>query len=162
MSTHPPVPSDPVERLHVAQTRAQHGGAHKYHEKNATEGKLFCRERLRLFFDENSEFVEDGLLANNQAHDLAADGVVIGIGRVIGDGGYFFTVSDIAVGPAHQGKGVARMIMTRLTTWLRENAPAKSFVSLFADAGVPPLYEKFGFRICGAEDTGMVWNRDAQ
>ena len=35
---------------------------------------------------------------------------VIGIGRVIGDGGYFFTVSDIAVGPAHQGKGVARMI----------------------------------------------------
>ncbi|MBK8839452.1 MAG: GNAT family N-acetyltransferase [Hyphomonadaceae bacterium] len=87
---------------------------------------------------------------------------VIGIGRVIGDGGYFFTVSDIAVGPAHQGKGVARMIMTRLTTWLRENAPAKSFVSLFADAGVPPLYEKFGFRICGAEDTGMVWNRDAQ
>ena len=87
---------------------------------------------------------------------------VIGIGRVIGDGGYFFTVSAIAVRPAHQGKGVARMIMTRLTTWLRENAPANSFVSLFADEGVPPLYEKFGFRICGAEDTGMVWNRDAQ
>lgn len=52
--------------------------------------------------------------------------------------------------------------MTRLTEWLHANAPGQSFVSLFADEGVPPLYEKFGFRICGAEDTGMVWNRDAQ
>ncbi|MEQ1608559.1 MAG: GNAT family N-acetyltransferase [Hyphomonadaceae bacterium] len=90
------------------------------------------------------------------------DGDVVGIGRVIGDGGYFYTVTDIAVQPAHQGKGVSRMIMTRLTEWLHANAPEQSFVSLFADEGVPPLYEKFGFRVCGAEDTGMVWNRDAQ
>ncbi|MBL8631955.1 MAG: acyl-CoA carboxylase subunit beta [Myxococcales bacterium] len=84
MSTHPSVPADPVERLHAAQAKAQQGGAHKYHEKNAAEGKLFCRERLRLLFDEHAEFVEDGLLANNQAHDLAADGVVTGIGRIHG------------------------------------------------------------------------------
>ncbi|HNF96478.1 MAG TPA: acyl-CoA carboxylase subunit beta, partial [Pseudomonadota bacterium] len=84
MSSHPPHPTDPVERLHAAQARAEKGGAHKYHEKNAAEGKLFCRERLRLLFDPESEFVEDGLLANNQAHDLPADGVVTGIGRVHG------------------------------------------------------------------------------
>jgi acetyl-CoA carboxylase carboxyltransferase component len=84
MSTHLPVPSDPVERLHVAKARAEHGGAKKYHEKNSAEGKLFCRERLRLLFDEQAEFVEDGLLANQQASDLPADGVVTGIGRVLG------------------------------------------------------------------------------
>lgn len=84
MSTHHSVPADPVERLHAAQAKAQHGGAHKYHEKNAAEGKLFCRERLRILFDEHAEFVEDGLLANHQAHDLAADGVVTGIGRIHG------------------------------------------------------------------------------
>ncbi len=61
------------------------GGAPKYHEANAAAGKLFVRERLRLFLDdEGRDFVEDGLLANATAGDLPADGVVTGIGRVHG------------------------------------------------------------------------------
>src|SRR5262249_19513372 len=56
----------------------------KYHRKNAEDGKLFCRDRLRLFFDEQADFVEDGLLANCEAGDLPADGVVTGVGRVHG------------------------------------------------------------------------------
>ena len=83
-STAPAAPVDPVAVLQKHTARSQHGGAAKYHEKNAAEGKLFCRERLRLLFDENSEFVEDGLLANCGAADLPADGVVTGIGRVHG------------------------------------------------------------------------------
>src|SRR5690242_6114287 len=63
---------------------ARAGGGEKYHHKNAQEGKLFCRRRLELLFDEDAQFVEDGLLANNQAGDLPADGVVTGIGRVHG------------------------------------------------------------------------------
>ena len=85
---------------------------------------------------------------------------VVGIGRIIGDGGYFFAVTDVAIDPAHQGKGLGRMIITRLTTWLQANAPRPSFVSLFTDEDKTPLYEKFGFRVCGPEDTAMVWNRD--
>ena len=87
---------------------------------------------------------------------------IVGIGRIIGDGGYFFTVTDVAIDPGHQGKGVGRMVIARLTEWLRANAPKPSFVSLFTDEDKPPLYEKFGFRVCGPEDTAMVWNRDAQ
>ncbi|MFO0577140.1 MAG: acyl-CoA carboxylase subunit beta [Polyangia bacterium] len=75
---------DPLTQLRAAEKRALAGGAPKYHEKNAAEGKLFCRERLRLLFDEDAEFVEDGLLANNAAPDLPADGVVTGIGRIHG------------------------------------------------------------------------------
>src|SRR5687767_7411011 len=61
------------------------GGAEKYHAKNTAEGKLFCRDRLRLLFDDQGrDFVEDGLLANNLAPDLPADGVVTGVGRVHG------------------------------------------------------------------------------
>jgi acetyl-CoA carboxylase carboxyltransferase component len=59
------------------------GGAPKYHEKNAAEGKLFARERLRLLLDPDS-FVEDGLLANALAEDLPADGVVTGVGTIGG------------------------------------------------------------------------------
>ena len=82
----PPVAADPdpVTKLRAARKRAVAGGAPKYHEKNTAEGKLFCRERLRLLFDPDAEFTEDGLYANNQAGDLPADGVVIGIGRIHG------------------------------------------------------------------------------
>src|SRR5438105_13971696 len=77
-------PPDLHQRLRAEIERAQAGGAPKYHRKNAQEGKLFCRERLRLLFDEGSDFVEDGLYANATAGDLPADGVVTGIGRVHG------------------------------------------------------------------------------
>ena len=73
-----------LEQLEERTARALGGGSAKYHEKNAQEGKLFCRERLRLLFDPEGEFVEDGLLANGNARDLPADGVVTGIGRVHG------------------------------------------------------------------------------
>ncbi len=62
---------------------AERGGAKHYHQRNAERGKLFARERIARLLDAGS-FVEDGLLANNQAGDLPADGVVTGTGRVGG------------------------------------------------------------------------------
>ena len=57
------------------------GGAPKYHDKNAEQGKLFVRDRLQMLFDNDLE-LEDGLLANNLSEDLPADGVVTGIGKI--------------------------------------------------------------------------------
>ena len=69
----------------------------------------------------------------------------IGIGRIIGDGGCFFEITDMAVVPEHQGKGVGRLIMEALVSWLKTNAPKTAYVSLMADHGKPAFYEKFGF-----------------
>lgn len=69
--------------LDRARRRALAGGAPKYHEKNAEQGKLFARERIALLVDPES-FVEDALLANSSASDLPADGVVTGLARVAG------------------------------------------------------------------------------
>lgn len=61
------------------------GGAPKYHDKNAAQGKLFCRERIaRLLDSARPDWVEDGQLVNVLATTLPADGVVTGIGRVFG------------------------------------------------------------------------------
>src|SRR6476619_3195858 len=76
--------TDKVAAIAALDAKARQGGAEKYHKKAAEEGKLFCRERLRLLFDADSDFIEDGLLANCNAGDLPADGVVTGIGRVGG------------------------------------------------------------------------------
>src|SRR5436309_7401449 len=64
--------------------RAMGGGAPKYHEKLAEQGKLFVRERLRLLLDDAEGFVENGLLVSALAGDLPADGVVPGVGEVHG------------------------------------------------------------------------------
>lgn len=69
--------------LERARARALAGGAPKYHEKNAEQGKLFARERIARLVDEGS-FNEDALLANTLASDLPADGVVTGVARVGG------------------------------------------------------------------------------
>ena len=76
---------------------------------------------------------------------LLRDGEVVGMGRVIGDGGCFFIVADIAVVPGLQGRGLGRRIMAALDQWLRANVPESAYVNLVADGDAKYLYEKFGF-----------------
>jgi methylmalonyl-CoA decarboxylase subunit alpha len=71
------------DKLSELVTRAQAGGAAKYHAKNEEQGKLFARERIARLLDADS-FIEDGLLANTLAGDLPADGVLTGLGRING------------------------------------------------------------------------------
>ncbi len=70
--------------LGALSERVRSGGAPRYHEKLAQQGKLFVRDRLSLLLDSVEDFAEDGLLVNALAGDLPADGVVTGVGRVAG------------------------------------------------------------------------------
>jgi GNAT superfamily N-acetyltransferase len=82
-------------------------------------------------------------------------GEVVGIGRVVGDGGLFFEVVDIAVVPEHQKRGLGKMIMDALVSWLTVNAPPTAFISLIADEGLSGFYERYGFRVRPPEAPGM-------
>src|SRR6266699_195773 len=73
----------PEDHLHKTTEEVRRGGAQKYHEAAAKQGKLFCRDRLALLLDEGS-FVEDALFANAVEPDLPADGVVTGVGTMSG------------------------------------------------------------------------------
>jgi GNAT superfamily N-acetyltransferase len=76
---------------------------------------------------------------------LLRAGEVVGMGRVVGDGGCFFIVADIAVVPELQGRGLGRRIMAALDGWLRANVPETAYVNLVADGDAKHLYAKFGF-----------------
>jgi acetyl-CoA carboxylase carboxyltransferase component len=74
-----------AEHSDLAEVRAriERGGARKYHEAAAAQGKLFARERIALLTDTGS-FTEDGRYANVLADGLPADGVVTGTATVDG------------------------------------------------------------------------------
>ncbi|MBF9036883.1 GNAT family N-acetyltransferase [Rhodobacterales bacterium HKCCE2091] len=81
-----------------------------------------------------------------------ADGALVAMGRLVGDGGCFAQVTDIAVRPDRQRQGLGRAVMTRLMDWAGANLPAGCYLSLIADPGAERLYESFGFEL----RTGMA------
>jgi len=114
----------PEDHLHKLTEEVRRGGAQKYHDAAAEKGKLFCRERLALLLDEGS-FVEDALLANVNAGDLPADGVVTGVGRVAGRT-VCVMANDSTVKAGSWGKRTVEKILRIQETATRLRAPAES------------------------------------
>ena len=81
---------------------------------------------------------------------------VVGMGRIIGDGGCFFQVVDIAVLPAHQGKGLGKRIMREIMQFIETEVPESAYVSLIADGQAQELYAQFGFKHTAPASVGMA------
>lgn len=84
------------------------------------------------------------------------EGRAVGMGRVIGDGGCFFQIVDIAVDPAHQRRGLGDRIMAALLARLSALAPAGAYVSLIADCPADRLYARHGFAPTAPASIGMA------
>ncbi|WP_290818459.1 GNAT family N-acetyltransferase [Halovivax sp.] len=78
---------------------------------------------------------------------------VVGMGRVVGDDGTVYQISDMAVHPDHQGRGVGTAVTTALDRWVTETAPPRAYVNLLAD--VDGFYERFGFAETRPASKGM-------
>ena len=97
-----------------------------------------------------------GLPASWCAVCVRIDDELIGMGRVVGDGGLFLFVVDIAVTPAWQGMGLGRQIMADLMAQVHERAAPRTMVGLIADGTVYRLYEQFGFKRVAPAAHGML------
>lgn len=72
-------------------------------------------------------------------------GRLIGMARIIGDGGCFAQVSDVAIHPDFQRQGLGARVLEQLLRQARETLPNGLYLSLIADPGAENLYAKFGF-----------------
>lgn len=81
----------------------------------------------------------------------------IGMGRIIGDGGCTFIISDVAVLPEFQGKGIGTAIIRTLMDYFKKNAPEKAYLTLMADGDAKYLYKKFGFIETAPDTIGMEY-----
>lgn len=87
---------------------------------------------------------------------IQQDGRAVGMGRVIGDGGTAFQITDMAVEPGHQGKGLGKQIMAALVDHINTHAPDSAYISLIADGDAQHLYAKFGFEPVTPRSIGMA------
>lgn len=83
------------------------------------------------------------------------DGDVVGLARVVGDGGTVFQISDVAVVEDHQGNGLGTAMMEAVMAYIEREAPETAYVNLLAD--VDGFYERWDFEYSAPESKGMVW-----
>ena len=71
----------------------------------------------------------------------------VAMGRIIGDGGWYFHIADMATLPEHQRKGLGSIVLKHLLAYIRENSPndGSPLINLFADPPGRKLYENNGF-----------------
>jgi len=81
---------------------------------------------------------------------------VVAMGRVIGDGAWYFHVVDMAVLPEHQRRGLGDAVLTRLLREIRTQAPPHAWVNLLADAPGRRLYARHGFTETAPDSLGMA------
>ncbi|WP_214515088.1 GNAT family N-acetyltransferase [Staphylococcus saprophyticus] len=80
---------------------------------------------------------------------------LIGMGRVIGDGGTAFQIIDIAVNPEFQGQGYGKTIMSHIMSYVENEAEEGTYVSLMADYPADQLYVQYGFITTEPHSCGM-------
>lgn len=117
--------------------------------------------RLRLLAGLTPRTAEQGgrALAGSWTACHAVDettGDTIAMGRVIGDGGWYFHIADIAVLPDHQRRGLGDQILTALLERIRAVAPPGAFVTLMADPPGRRLYARHGFTEKREKSIGMA------
>ena len=88
------------------------------------------------------------------------DDTIVGMGRLLGDGGWYFHVIDMAVLPEHQRRGLGDVILTALLERIRREAPAGAYVNLLADPPGRRLYARHGFTPTAPHSIGMARKLD--
>lgn len=81
---------------------------------------------------------------------------VVGMGRVLGDGGWYFHIIDMAVLPQHQRRGLGDVILGALLDRVRDGAPPGAWVNLLADPPGRRLYQRHGFSETAPGSIGMA------
>jgi ribosomal protein S18 acetylase RimI-like enzyme len=78
------------------------------------------------------------------------------MGRVIGDGGWYFHIIDMAVLPDHRRQGLGAAVLDHLLAQIGDRAPDGAWVNLLADPPGRALYRSRGFAETAPGSIGMA------
>lgn len=121
------------------------------HDKLEKIGKLFVRDRLKLFFDDGEPYYETGLFANVMKERLPADGVVTGTGK-INERLAFFMASDYTVKAGSIGKYHGEKILRIQEAAIRGKRP----ILYLIDSSGGRIDEAGGYHV-EKYSAGRIW-----
>lgn len=81
---------------------------------------------------------------------------LIGFGRIVGDSGITYIVSDIMVDEDYRRKGFADKIMKAIDCYFEENTCEDSYICLIANNPADLLYKKYHFEYLPQNKCGML------
>lgn len=81
---------------------------------------------------------------------------LIAFGRIVGDLGITYVVSDIMVDENYRRKGFADQIMKELNNYFEENTFEDSYICLIANSPADLLYHKYQFEYLPKSKCGML------
>lgn len=85
-----------------------------------------------------------------------ADSRIVGCGRVIGDGGLHFYLTDVVVHPAYQRQGIGTRIVEALTRFTESVPYMNTVVGVLPTAGSAAFYSRHGYRAQGPDAPAML------
>jgi GNAT superfamily N-acetyltransferase len=80
---------------------------------------------------------------------------LIGFGRIVGDQGITYIVSDIMVDPDYQGRGYGKIVMSEIDAYFNKNTDENAYICLIANKPADHLYSQFGFDYAEPKACGM-------
>lgn len=85
---------------------------------------------------------------------------LIGFGRIVGDGGITYVVSDIMVDEKYRRRGLAEMVMKEIDNYFEKNTYEDSYICLIANSPADLLYNKHRFEYLQKDKFGMLRNQN--
>jgi GNAT superfamily N-acetyltransferase len=86
---------------------------------------------------------------------------LVAFGRVAGDGGITFVVSDVMVHPDYRRRGLGDRIMSAIDEYFHAHTFEDSYVCLIANRPADLLYTKHRFRYLPPDRCGMLRDQSA-
>jgi ribosomal protein S18 acetylase RimI-like enzyme len=81
---------------------------------------------------------------------------LVGFGRVVGNGGITYVVSDIMVDENYRRKGFAERILEAVDQYFERNTHEDSYICLIANRPADLLYNKHKFEYLSEDKCGML------
>jgi ribosomal protein S18 acetylase RimI-like enzyme len=75
------------------------------------------------------------------------DGEIIGMARIIGDGGIAYYIQDVIIKPEYQRQGIGTLLIDKIMEYIRIHANNNSVIGLMAAKDKEPFYTPYGFTI---------------
>ena len=79
---------------------------------------------------------------------------IVGMARLIGDGGLVYYIQDMIIKPDYQRKRIGTKLMNKIMEYIRTHASHNSIIGLMSAKGKERFYERYGFVIRPTDQLG--------